>query len=473
MPYAAEISRTNPTCFLFLVDQSGSMSKPFAGPAGKTKSQGVADAINRLLQNLVLKSTKSEGTRDYFYVGVIGYGAEIGSAFGGALAGQKLVPISEIANKPLRLEERSKKLDDGAGGIDEQKIRFPVWFEPKAEGKTSMCRALAVARESISEFLKQFPFCYPPVVINITDGRATDGSPDPPAAALTSLASKDGNVLLFNACLSSCQAQAIEFPDAEDSLPDDYARILFRMSSLLPVKSHAAARAEGFRVTDATRGFVFNADLVSVIRFIDIGTKATEQAPVLPEWWAAIAKPSERARSGWHCQPTAAPARQTQLATSEPDVFATDSLAISPGKTRAGMVALLASLVITLPLIYFFLPAFYPMTAILQATDPHPKLPPVPVEKLPAPQGEADNPPGPEADPHPECELVRKWLKAHDPDLTIVEWEVPKDLEIRQLRGRVSFEATVQRGKDGKRQTLRCYIINGEIIGKPVLEDKE
>ncbi|OAI38556.1 hypothetical protein AYO40_06585 [Planctomycetaceae bacterium SCGC AG-212-D15] len=28
MPYVAEISRTNPSCFLFLVDQSGSMTKP-------------------------------------------------------------------------------------------------------------------------------------------------------------------------------------------------------------------------------------------------------------------------------------------------------------------------------------------------------------------------------------------------------------------------------------------------------------
>src|SRR6267143_1587282 len=104
MPHTAEISRTNPSCFLFLVDQSGSMIKPFGGQRGKIKAQGVADAINGLLQNLALKCSKSEGVRDYFHVGVIGYGAYVGSAFGGALAGQRLVPISEIANKPLRLD---------------------------------------------------------------------------------------------------------------------------------------------------------------------------------------------------------------------------------------------------------------------------------------------------------------------------------------------------------------------------------
>ena len=80
MPYTAEISRSNPSCYLFLVDQSGSMAKPFGGEKDKTKAQGVADAINRLLQNLVLKCTKSQAVRDYFHVGVIGYGAKFGPA---------------------------------------------------------------------------------------------------------------------------------------------------------------------------------------------------------------------------------------------------------------------------------------------------------------------------------------------------------------------------------------------------------
>src|SRR5438128_366362 len=90
MPYSAEISRTNPTCFLFLVDQSSSMLEPFGAQPDKQKAEGVADAINRLLQNLVLKSAKSEGIRDFFHVGIIGYGAKIELALGGGLAGHAL-----------------------------------------------------------------------------------------------------------------------------------------------------------------------------------------------------------------------------------------------------------------------------------------------------------------------------------------------------------------------------------------------
>lgn len=57
--YSAEISRSNPTCFLFLVDQSGSMDDPFGGESGKRKAQGVSDAINRLLQTLVFRCARA------------------------------------------------------------------------------------------------------------------------------------------------------------------------------------------------------------------------------------------------------------------------------------------------------------------------------------------------------------------------------------------------------------------------------
>ena len=169
--YTAEISRTNPSCILFLIDQSRSMAEEFGRQPEKRKCDGVADAINRLLQNLIIKCTKSEGVRDWFHVGVICYGERVGSAFGGELEGRNLVPISELKLNPLRIEQRNKKEDDGAGGIVERSIRFPIWFEPVAKGGTLMREALELAQETISGFLSQFPNCRPPIVINITDGQ--------------------------------------------------------------------------------------------------------------------------------------------------------------------------------------------------------------------------------------------------------------------------------------------------------------
>ena len=276
MPYAAELSRSNPTCFVFLIDQSSSMMEPFGAQPDKSKAQGVADGINRLLQNLVLKCAKSDGVRDFFHVGVIGYGAHVAWALGGQLAGQKLLPVSVLANNPLRVEQRARKVADGAGGLVDQRFKFPVWFEALASGRTPMCQALTEAGQALAEFLRKHPSCFPPLVINISDGKSTDGNPQSQAQTLCQLKSTDGNVLLFNAHLSSKAARPIEFPASESELPDADAQRLFRMSSVLPPKMAAAAKAEGFRIAAGTRGFVFNADLVAVLRFLDIGTRAAQ-----------------------------------------------------------------------------------------------------------------------------------------------------------------------------------------------------
>jgi hypothetical protein len=207
---------------------------------------------------------------------MIRYGGRVESAFGGALAGLNLAPVSKIANHPLRVEVRTRKVDDGAGGLIDQSFKFPIWFEARPTGRTPMCEALRKGKEFLQAFLGVQPNCYPPMVINITDGQPTDGDPRDPAKELRALASKDGNVLLFNAHLSDKQNRPIEFPGEETGLPDDFAKLLFRMSSELPPKLLEAAKTERFPVTPKSRGFVFNADLVAIIRFLDIGTRVAQ-----------------------------------------------------------------------------------------------------------------------------------------------------------------------------------------------------
>jgi hypothetical protein len=273
MPYSAEISRSNPTCFLFLLDQSKSMRGPIVGGEGKKKADAVADSLNRLLYTLVLRCVWGQAVLDRFHVGVLGYGRQVIPALGGALAHRELVPISELARTPLRVEQRVNKVDDGRGGLVDQVVKLPVWFEPAADGKTPMSKCLERAGQILSNFLIEHPSCYPPLVINLSDGEATDGDPEGAAQRLRELASEDGAVLLFNAHISSRPERAIEFPDQEEGLPDAHARRLFRMSSRLPPGMLNAARQAGLTVTLESRGFVFNADLASVVRFLDIGTR--------------------------------------------------------------------------------------------------------------------------------------------------------------------------------------------------------
>jgi hypothetical protein len=273
MSYTAAIDRTNPSCFLFLIDQSGSMEDPMAG-ASKRKADSVADTVNRILSSLIIKCARGEGIRDYYDIGVIGYGASVGPAFTGALAGRNLVPIREVANSPARVDERTKKVDDGAGGLVNQTVKFPIWFDPVANGGTPMCEALNRAHQVLQEWVSNHSNSYPPIVINITDGEATDGNPLPVAQSLSNLSTNDGNVLVFNCHVSSSGDAPLIFHDNEAGLPDEYARLLFQMSSQLPDALRDTARSEDFKINDQARGFAFNADLEALIRFLDIGTKA-------------------------------------------------------------------------------------------------------------------------------------------------------------------------------------------------------
>ena len=275
MPYTAEISRTNPSCFLFLIDQSTSMEDPFhTDGVEKTKAEGVADAINRLIQDLVIKCAKSEGVRDYYHVGVVGYGNSVGSAFGGDLIGRQVVPVSEIAESPARVEERSRKVEDGAGGLVDETTKFPVWFDATAGGGTPMCEAFQYAEDILESWLDGHEKAFPPVVIHVTDGESTDGDPKESMRLLKQLQSKDGNVMLFNVHLSdNPNADAILFPDSADDLPDQYAQLLFEGSSLLTPFMRTVAEELGFDISDQSRGFVLNADLSLVIQALEIGTR--------------------------------------------------------------------------------------------------------------------------------------------------------------------------------------------------------
>ena len=278
MAYTAEISRANPSCFLFLIDQSGSMVDPLAGDSRRNKAQSVANTINTFLKDLVIMCSKSEGVRDYYYVGVIGYANEhAGPAFGGVLAGKQLVSVSEVANHPARIEERTQERIEDGGAVSyfaNQTIKFPIWFNPVANGGTPMCQALKLAHQILSDWLLQHPMCFPPVVIHITDGESTDGDPSEAMQSLTSLASNDGNALLFNVHLSSHRdAQSLSFPDAPDQLPDQYSRMLWQRSSPLTPFMLSVAGDYGLSLREGARGFVLNADLELVIQTLDIGTR--------------------------------------------------------------------------------------------------------------------------------------------------------------------------------------------------------
>jgi hypothetical protein len=295
MPYAKQIDRANPACILFMVDQSNSMLDGLSGTK-RPKMEAVTTAVNRFLGELVSMCEKGEDKpRHWFDVGLVGYTTDnqgvaiVGTQFGGALEGRDLVSVPDLYDYPLEIEKRQKKefLDDGAGGLTEvvKEINFPVWYKSPPREKmfgTPMCGAFDHVRNVLENWLAAHPDSFPPMVIHLTDGEAVDGDPEPVADRLKELSTNDGHVLVINCHLSSREAEPVLFPSSEGQLPDDYSKSLFRMSTLLPDKLRQTAEIKGISAPLDCRAMAFNADAVSLLKLLSVGTMVLDTNTLPP-----------------------------------------------------------------------------------------------------------------------------------------------------------------------------------------------
>lgn len=268
--YDRKVDRSHPNLFVFLIDNSGSMANAIAGTT-VPKSQALCQVLNRLFVELVMKCMKEEGPRHYFDVALIGYGgadhnpalAYVRPAFAGNLTGRDLVSIVELATNPLRVDE--EQTPSGA-------VKTPVWVDPRANGCTPMCEALALACKISTEWAAQHPDSFPPVVFNVSDGNSTDGDPKASAKTLREVSTNDGHLLLFNIALSEAAQEPVFYPADGTRFLDPYASQLFEMSSELPPFMVDVAIARGNQVAAGARGFVFNASAEAVIDAMMVGT---------------------------------------------------------------------------------------------------------------------------------------------------------------------------------------------------------
>ena len=185
------------------------------------------------------------------------------SAFHGTSPEEPFLLISQVVDA-AEVEQKQVKESDGAGGLVELTRRVPVWFRPEAEYGTPMREAFAVASSAIQSWTKNHPDSFPPIVINISDGAATDGDPEAHAREIMNLGTNDGTTLLFNVHLSEVAAMPVQYAESEDRLPDDLAKRLFRMSSILPEPSRNLAASMDLPVNENSRGFVFNSDMAAL-----------------------------------------------------------------------------------------------------------------------------------------------------------------------------------------------------------------
>ncbi len=280
-PYTAQITRNTPTAFIFLVDQSVSMKRT-TNLYGEqiTLAEAVARIVNKQIYDLILRCVKMNDIRHYYDIAVIGYGHDVYSGWNGTLSGRDFVSPEEIKNNPykkitVREEVRTRK------GTQIKEIEKNQWLEAKCDGyRTHVHKAFNRAKLLLENWMKDHHEndCYPPTIINITDGQFTDTSREQlvqQANELKSMFTNDGNVLLWNIHITPNSVEQVLLPIGKPELKGDkYSELLYDMSSLLPERYNADIESKMNIAAGNVRHVAMsvNVDTSRLMQLMDIGT---------------------------------------------------------------------------------------------------------------------------------------------------------------------------------------------------------
>ena len=241
----------SPQLMIILIDQSSSMSEIFFSEEGKDYSfaRVAKNAVDSFLYEILSGCISGNEIRPFVDLAIIGYGASIRSATPKIPMDQLPFSVAELQTTFIKKNEA----DDGDVGYHAP-LRYE-WIEEISDGATSMLAALEKAKEITEKWITTHQDSFPPVILNITDGMATD---DPiliervqryslgdlsalPLVTIVKeiqkLSTNDGNVLVCNAQLSGENQNTlggITYPTNVRNTDDPYTKLLFEMSSVIP-----------------------------------------------------------------------------------------------------------------------------------------------------------------------------------------------------------------------------------------------
>lgn len=292
IPYTAQITRSTPTAFIFLIDQSVSMQRT-TNLYGEEMpmAEAVARIVNSQINNLVLRCIKGAEVRDYYDIAIIGYGENAYSGWCGELYGRDFVKPSELKEHPYkkittRKETRTRK------GVKVVEVQEVQWIEAICNKRwTHVHDAFDRAQILLNKWMEEHhnQDCYPPTIINITDGLFNGTTKEhviQQTNELRSMFTNDGNVILFNIHIAPSAASSVLCPISKDevSISDPQTKAdkdfniiaptMFELSSLLPTRYNeqiSTLRNETDRTTRHV-AMAVNADMSSLIQLMDIGT---------------------------------------------------------------------------------------------------------------------------------------------------------------------------------------------------------
>lgn len=242
---------------------------------GDSRTVFSAKVINRVINTIIKKNFNKDKPKNRCFISVIGYGYEVKELCSGFL--------EDLYNNPIRIEKKTQKISDGNGGLVEASVNQPIWVEPINEDRwTNMRDGFKMAKQLVEDWISDKPECPAPVIINISDGmpyydyqeasvcirETTDV-----AKQIMNISNSDGNVLIFNAEIGDGGHKIITpSTEAEVEAAGQPAQFLYEISSVIPEGYKNAAQKNELSIKEGSRGCIFNADAVELIKLIDFGS---------------------------------------------------------------------------------------------------------------------------------------------------------------------------------------------------------
>lgn len=306
----------SPGCVILLIDESASMESSVqqapgavaSGQTPKSKSASVATAVNAMLKRL--------GDGPDFDIALIGYYADgdlaiVESRWDGPLGGRSFVPVREIAESPVQVEERVRRIPNpaGFGPPVEQEIQFPVWYAATPNGQACQVAAFHHCRKLLEEWLATAgtnPGT--PLIIHVLAGGSSDGNPHQAVQEIMNLDTGGVRPILIQAHLStSATVPPTLYPSNGYYLPAGSQKDLFSRCGELPAHLATELKASEVTVNENAVGMLYNArmlDIVTLLKLVDAHTK------------------------NWPARPAATQADPVAASTPEPDDQPTDTVGV-------------------------------------------------------------------------------------------------------------------------------------------------
>lgn len=279
--YTQEITRCHRAAIVIAIDQSCSMAERLhINGTELSKAEIVSLVTGRLIDELLLRSLRDNGYRNYYDIAIIGYrGDDVYSLLGKNIG---FVPVISLAERDVAKRTFAMRYNLPQG---EKSLFFEdvsMWVEPCAEGATPMLKMLTKVYELIRRWCDepQNIDSFPPIVCNITDGEASDGTAEQlieVSKLIRNIGTRDGNTLFVNVHLSSNGSmQPTTFPRPNEMLAESrHAQTLAKMSSVIPksLEEYAAK----YRADYASPPFLamsYNASISELIAMLNIGTRS-------------------------------------------------------------------------------------------------------------------------------------------------------------------------------------------------------